>query len=153
MMKIAEVLRQNGFKVTPQRLAVYEAIHGNTTHPNAEAIYAKLQPHYPSMSLATVYKTMEIFAKIGVVQILQCGEDAHRYDYNTTQHAHIRCVKCNRVVDVNIDENALAKQATEQSGFTIEGVSLSFTGLCPDCEKAHAVQQITEEEIQLEAGN
>lgn len=152
-MKIAELLRQNGFKVTPQRLAVYEAIHGNTTHPNAEAIYAKLQPQYPSMSLATVYKTMEIFAKIGVVQILQCGEDAHRYDYNTTQHAHIRCVQCNRVVDVNIDENALAQQAAMQSGFTIEGVSLSFTGLCQNCERKQAAQQATEEDVQLEAGN
>lgn len=102
-MNIAELLRSNGYKVTPQRLAVYDAINHNMTHPNAESIYQQLQPQYPSMSLATVYKTMEI-AKIGVVKILQCGEDAHRYDYNTSQHAHIRCVKCNRVLDVDIDE-------------------------------------------------
>lgn len=73
-MEIAEVLRKNGYKVTPQRLAVYEAINHNPTHPNAEAIYKILQPNYPSMSLATVYKTMEIFAKIGVVQVLQCAK-------------------------------------------------------------------------------
>ena len=84
---------------------------------------------------------------------MQCGEDAHRYDYNTTQHAHIRCVQCNRVVDVNIDENALAQQAAMQSGFTIEGVSLSFTGLCQNCERKQAAQQATEEDVQLEAGN
>ena len=107
-MNIAELLRSNGYKVTPQRLAVYDAIDHNMTHPNAESIYQQLQPQYPSMSLATVYKTMEIFAKIGVVKILQCGEDAHRYDYNTSQHAHIRCVKCNRVLDVDIDEGQLA---------------------------------------------
>lgn len=154
-MKIAELLRDNGYKVTPQRLAVYDAINHNTTHPNAEAIYTKLQPQYPSMSLATVYKTMEIFAKIGVVKILQCGEDAHRYDYNTTQHAHIRCVQCNRVIDVDIDEKALAKQAAMQSGFAIEGVSLSFWGLCKDCEKALAAKKAAQaaDEPQLEAGN
>lgn len=154
-MKIAELLRDNGYKVTPQRLAVYDAINHNTTHPNAEAIYTKLQPQYPSMSLATVYKTMEIFAKIGVVKILQCGEDAHRYDYNTTQHAHIRCVQCNRVIDVDIDEKALAKQAAMQSGFAIEGVSLSFLGLCKDCEKALAAKKAAQaaDEPQLEAGN
>lgn len=67
-MEIAEVLRKNGYKVTPQRLAVYKAINHNPTHPNAEAVYKILQPNYPSMSLATVYKTMEIFAKIGVVR-------------------------------------------------------------------------------------
>ena len=77
-MEIAEVLRKNGYKVTPQRLAVYEAINHNPTHPNAEAIYKILQHNYPSMSLATVYKTMEIFAKIGVVQVLQIGRASCR---------------------------------------------------------------------------
>lgn len=135
-MNIAELLRSNGYKVTPQRLAVYDAIDHNMTHPNAESIYQQLQPQYPSMSLATVYKTMEIFAKIGVVKILQCGEDAHRYDYNTSQHAHIRCVKCNRVIDVDVDESQLKKQAEAQTGFSVSGMSLSFLGVCKDCQEA-----------------
>ncbi len=134
-MDIAEVLRNNGYKVTPQRLAVYEAIDHNMTHPNAEAIYKKLHPKYPSMSLATVYKTMEIFAKIGVVQVLQCEEDAHRYDYNTSPHAHIRCVRCNRVMDVNVDQKTLAANAADQTGFKVDSVNISFTGLCKDCQK------------------
>lgn len=134
-MEIAEVLRKNGYKVTPQRLAVYEAINHNPTHPNAKAIYKILQPNYPSMSLATVYKTMEIFAKIGVVQVLQCAEDAHRYDYNTTPHAHIRCEKCNRVIDIDMDQEGLRKAAAEQSGFVVNGVSISFVGICPDCRE------------------
>mgnify|MGYP001644509174 CR=1 FL=1 len=57
-MDIAEVLRQNGYKVTPQRLAVYAVIEHNPAHPNAEAIYRELQPQYPSMSLATVYRSL-----------------------------------------------------------------------------------------------
>lgn len=134
-MEIAEVLRKNGYKVTPQRLAVYEAINHNPTHPNVEAIYKILQPNYPSMSLATVYKTMEIFAKIGVVQVLQCAEDAHRYDYNTTPHAHIRCEKCNCVIDIDMDQEELRQQAAEQSGFVVNGVSISFVGICPECRE------------------
>lgn len=134
-MEIAEVLRKNGYKVTPQRLAVYEAINHNPTHPNAEAIYKILQPNYPSMSLATVYKTMEIFAKIGVVQVLQCAEDAHRYDYNTTPHAHIRCEKCNCVIDIDMDQEELRQQAAEQSGFVVNGVSISFVGICLECRE------------------
>ena len=134
-MEIAEVLRKNGYKVTPQRLAVYKAINHNPTHPNAEAVYKILQPNYPSMSLATVYKTMEIFAKIGVVQVLQCVEDAHRYDYDTTPHAHIRCEKCNRVIDIDMDQEGLRKAAVEQSGFVVNGVSISFVGICPDCRE------------------
>lgn len=93
------------------------------------------------MSLATVYKTMEIFAKIGVVQVLQCEEDAHRYDFNTMPHAHIRCKRCNRVVDVDLDRQALQALAGKQTGFRVDSASISFTGLCPDClresEKHH----------------
>lgn len=138
MVNIADLLRNNGYKVTPQRLAVYEAIDHNTTHPSAETIYKQLQPHYPSMSLATVYKTMEIFADIGIVKILQCGEDAHRYDYDTSQHAHIRCIKCNKVFDVQIDESVLASQAALQSGFDVEEINLSFVGVCAACKKKEA---------------
>lgn len=123
-MDISAKLRENGYKVTPQRLAVYEVINGNKTHPNTEAIYKELHPKYPYMSLATVYKTMEIFTKIGVVQVLQCEEDAHRYDFNTKPHAHIRCTKCNKVMDVDTDSEALAQLATEQTGFRVDSVKL-----------------------------
>ncbi|EHM44011.1 transcriptional regulator, Fur family [Anaeroglobus geminatus F0357] len=138
MMDIAEVLRQNGYKVTPQRLAVYAVIEHNPAHPNAEAIYRELQPQYPSMSLATVYKTMEIFAKIGVVNVLQCGEDAHRYDYNTTPHAHIRCTECNQVADVHLDQESLTEAAAEQTGYTVGTVGIAFTGICPACREKKA---------------
>lgn len=135
IMDIAEVLRQHGYKVTPQRLAVYAVIEHNQTHPNAEVIYRELQPQYPSMSLATVYKTMEIFAKIGVVKMLQCGEDAHRYDCNTTPHAHIRCTECNRVADVPLDQETLIREAADKTGFTVDSVGVAFTGICPDCRE------------------
>ena len=134
-MNITEVLRENGYKVTPQRLAVYEVIDQNKTHPNAESIYKELQPKYPSMSLATVYKTMEIFAKIGVVQVLQCDEESHRYDYNTSPHAHIRCSVCNRVDDVDVDMDALKKLAAKSTKYKVDGIGLSFTGVCEKCQK------------------
>ena len=87
------------------------------------------------MSLATVYKKMEIFAKIGVVKVLKWEEDEHRYDYNTTPHAHIRCEKCNRVIDIDMDQEGLRQQAAEQSGFVVNGVSISFVGICPECRE------------------
>ena len=70
-MDIAQILRSQGFKVTPQRIAIYDALRGHHDHPTAEMLYHTLRPEHPSMSLATVYKTMEIFAKIGVVKIFK----------------------------------------------------------------------------------
>ena len=91
MQGVADILRSHGFKVTPQRLAVYDALQHTTEHPNAEMLYNMLLPAYPTMSLATVYKTMEIFDRIGLVQVLNIGEDSYRYDARMENHPHIRC--------------------------------------------------------------
>ena len=100
VQNITDLLRSNGFKVTPQRLAVYEALANTKEHPNAEMIFNGLQATYPTMSLATVYKTIDILHEIGLVQILNAGEDSFRYDADVSEHAHIRCVECGRVDDV-----------------------------------------------------
>ena len=63
--ELTALLRQNGYKVTPQRLAVYEALANTKQHPSAEMLFGTLQPKYPSMSFATVYKTVEILNKLG----------------------------------------------------------------------------------------
>ena len=92
-MDIAQILRSEGFKVTPQRIAIYDALRGHHNHPTAEMIYHSLRPTHPSMSLATVYKTMEIFEKIGLVKVLEVGDERAHYDWDTTAHAHIINIK------------------------------------------------------------
>ena len=67
---LAGVLRNSGFKVTPQRLAVYEALANTKAHPNAELLYNELRPKYPSMSFATVYKTVEILNELGSPRLI-----------------------------------------------------------------------------------
>lgn len=74
--ELTALLRQNGYKVTPQRLAVYEALANTKQHPSAEMLFGTLQPKYPSMSFATVYKTVEILNKLGLIQIINTGEDS-----------------------------------------------------------------------------
>lgn len=134
--QLSDVLRANGYKVTPQRLAVYEALAAMKTHPNAEMLYSVLQPKYPSMSFATVYKTVEILHKINVIQILNTGEDSMRYDADTSIHHHIQCISCGRVDDLNdLDSLALVKEAERLSGYDIAGHQFYFFGVCPDCKK------------------
>ena len=80
-MDIAQKLREEGYKVTPQRIAIYNVLYAENNHPTAEMIYQSLREDHPSMSLATVYKTMEIFERIGLVRFLDLGDDCSRYDY------------------------------------------------------------------------
>ena len=135
--QLSEVLRANGYKVTPQRLAVYESLAATKSHPTAEMLFSVLQPNYPSMSFATVYKTVEILHKINVIQILNTGEDSMRYDADTSIHHHIQCISCGRVDDLNdLDSLALVKEAERLSGYEIAGHQFYFFGVCPECKKA-----------------
>ncbi len=132
------LLRERGYKVTPQRLAVYAALADEVWHPNAEMLFNKLQPSFPAMSFATVYKTVEILHDIGAIQILNTGEDSFRYDANISEHYHLRCLDCKKVNDAVMNED-IRKQMTaeveKESGYKISSRQFYFYGLCPECAK------------------
>lgn len=138
MLKSKEVtalLRERGFKVTPQRLAVYNVLSHTTAHPNAEMLYRELQPYYPTMSLATVYKTLSILCEVGLAQELNVSEDAFRYDANTQPHPHVRCTCCGRVDDImDLSTDSLEAQAASETGYQIEAHQYYFFGVCPSCQ-------------------
>ena len=137
VQNITDLLRSNGFKVTPQRLAVYEALANTKEHPNAEMIFNGLQATYPTMSLATVYKTIDILHEIGLVQILNAGGDSFRYDADVSEHAHIRCVECGRVDDVfDLDTAKFNDQIQQNTKYRLVGQQFYFYGICADCQKS-----------------
>ena len=133
--EVTALLREKGFKVTPQRLAIYNVLSNTTEHPSAEMIFSKLQEFYPTMSLATVYKTIEILREIELVQILNVGEESFRYDANTDTHPHVRCLVCNRVDDIyGVDESAYVNQISEKTAYRLSGQQFYFYGVCPECQ-------------------
>lgn len=136
MFDIVKALKEKDYKVTPQRLAVYDVLKNTKEHPTVEMIYNKLQPLYPTMSLATVYKSLEMFKAIGLVQELNVGEDKFRYDANVKSHPHITCTDCGRVDDV-YDEMLfnLTEQVSKKTGYQITDQKLYFYGLCPECKQ------------------
>jgi len=136
--KVTILLRDRGFKVTPQRLAVYSALARTTAHPNAETLYRELQPYYPTMSLATVYKALSILCEVGLVQELNVGEDAFRYDANTDRHPHVRCLACGRVDDIlnDLSLGEAERQVADETGYEITDHQYYFFGRCPSCRKA-----------------
>ncbi|SDE94673.1 Fur family transcriptional regulator [Sporomusa acidovorans] len=134
---VTSLLRDKGFKVTPQRLAIYNALVATKAHPSAEMIYNELQPVYPTMSLATVYKTIEILKTLKLVQVLNVGEDSFRYDADTTNHPHIRCMCCGRVDDLHgVDSTEFTDQVAATTKYTIQGQQFYFYGVCPKCQAA-----------------
>ena len=135
---VTNLLREKGFKVTPQRLAIYDVLAKTKEHPSAEMIFNQLQEYYPTMSLATVYKTIEILKEIGLVQVLNVGEDSFRYDAIVENHPHIRCMVCKRVDDVEeVDSSDFIEKIKEKTAYQLTGQQFYFYGICPKCMVKH----------------
>ena len=137
-LELAKLLRENGCKVTPQRLAIYDVLAHTKDHPTAEEIYKKIRLIYPTMSFATVYKSVEVLNKVKAVQVLNTGEPSFRYDADVTPHAHIQCTACGKVRDVKMDEKKdLEIAVARESGYEVTGSQAYFYGICPNCQEKH----------------
>lgn len=136
MDNITSIFREKKLKLTPQRIAVYKYLKSTKEHPSAEMIYKALQPEYPTMSLATVYKALKTLVEVGLVQEINVGEGNFRYDGNAASHPHIQCINCSRVDDLeNLDLTNLNKDAESYSKYTILSNKVYFYGICEDCQQ------------------
>ena len=136
MENLIQQLRDRRIAVTPQRLAVMDALQNRRDHPTAEHIYEEVRGQLPAISFNTVYKTLEVFCQRGLVIKVNPLHEVARYDVETDHHAHIICRQCHLIVDLP-DEEAPAPSLSEatRAGFRLERHSLIYWGLCPQCQK------------------
>lgn len=138
MEQLAALLKSKQLKVTPQRLAIFGVLYNTVEHPSAETIYRALQETHPTMSLATVYKTLDTLKKADLIQELNVGEDSFRYDANTMSHPHMICKECNEVSDLHTDVlNDIVTRAQAVTDFDIEAEKIFFYGTCSKCKTIH----------------
>lgn len=135
---LIETLRQAGLRLTPQRLAICRLLAGNDAHPSAQRLYEQLRPEYPSLSLTTVYNTLEALVRLGAIHNL--GGDINgvvRYDAETATHANLICTSCNRIVDFYSPHvKALTDDVHERSGYRVTGARVLYYGLCAECQRS-----------------
>jgi Fur family peroxide stress response transcriptional regulator len=131
-----------GIKLTPQRIAILECLEGNTKHPSAEDIYHKVSGKFPTMSLATVYNTLDTLKKLGKLSELKVDADKKRFDPNIKPHHHLICLKCRKVHDIHIDFDPPIPQK-QKKGFRITGNHIEFYGICRDCNGRRPVKTDT----------
>lgn len=129
-----QLLRTRGCKVTPQRLAIFTMLNRTKEHPSAEKIYQALHSEFPMMSLATVYKTLDMLREQGLVCEMGFGDDCNRYDADTHPHSHLICTNCKKILDLDLpDVGDLESKVAQTSGFRLAGHRLEFFGICPAC--------------------
>ncbi len=135
--QMVEALRKTGHRITPQRLAILEVLAENHGHPSVEKIFEQLRNRFPTMSVATVYKTVSILKEIKQVLELGFPDGSNRYDGNKPYpHPHVVCTKCRTIFDPELDIIVdLTLEVARQTGFSITAHRLDFFGLCANCQE------------------
>ncbi len=132
--KFIDLCREKGLNVTYQRIKIFESLNQIDTHPTAEEIYQIVKKEYPSISLATVYKTLETFAENDLISKVTPLHDLARYDGNTSPHHHLVCIKCKRIIDVHGEKlNDIKIPKSAKNGFQLLGYRIQFEGICNNC--------------------
>lgn len=121
--------------VTPQRIAIYRALLASEDHPTPEMLFRAVARDMPSLSLATIYKTLDALAAVGLVRTVAVESDKRRYDANDEPHHHLVCSSCGRIRDYYSDEFDTLLPHTRVHGFTAQKISVNITGICAGCRQ------------------
>ena len=129
-------LKEEGLRVTPQRLAVLKILARSKGHPSVETIYERVKPDFPTTSLATIYKAVNLLKQLGEVVELDFSEESNHYDGNKPYpHPHLICTRCKRIVDPDVAAvTDISQELAEKTGYKIMNHRLDFFGICPRCQ-------------------
>ncbi len=134
--KIISAFTKKGYRITPQRLAIFDILAKSSGHPSVDMIYQQIRKDFPVTSLATVYKTIVAVKELGEVLELGFSDDSNRYDgLKPYPHPHLICNVCRKISDPDLESlEHLTDELTRESGFQIVHHRIDFFGICPDCQ-------------------
>ena len=136
-MSCHQILRQNGHRLTPQRMLVIEALHNADRHISVEEIYKQLHKRYPYANISTVYRTLELLKELNLVTEADFGEGRVRYHVaEKGHHHHLVCRGCGKVIDLEeFALHPLRETLLEKYGFDANLRHLAISGRCSECRK------------------
>ena len=119
---------------TIQCSLVFEAVNRLRCHASADEIYEAIVKEYPTVSQATVYRNLKRLSEEGRIRRIEIPGGPDRFDHLPHEHYHVKCEKCGKVFDVDMDYITDLKEKIKDShGFRITGHNIIFTGTCPEC--------------------
>ena len=134
---LSEGVRARGGKVTPQRERIFRYLAEHGDHPTAEAVYAAVVADMPTISLRTVYQTLNDLVAGGELHLLDVG-GAVRFDTTVDPHHHLVCSACGRIVDVPADFPEVRIPASLEPEFRVDATEIVFRGTCSACTGVEA---------------
>ncbi|OGD17360.1 transcriptional repressor [Candidatus Atribacteria bacterium RBG_19FT_COMBO_35_14] len=114
-----------------QRIKVLDYLNKNQCHPTVDQIFKDLQREIPTLSKSTIYNTLNLFLKSGLIKVINIENNDAHYDIITKNHGHFKCESCGKIFNFSIDLNTFTTE--ELSGFKIIDKNVYFKGICPRC--------------------
>jgi len=132
MNNYTQILRDHNLKATPQRLAITDilCVHG---HIGIESLYDVMIKKFSSISLATIYKNINLMLENSFIQEVKLPNQKSVYELTKQSHSHIICEKCGTVNDISIDLNAIVNSVAALENFEINKADLVLSGVCKNC--------------------
>ena len=131
-----QVCRQQGLRMTHQRLEVFQELVSDSGHPSAEEIFRRVKKRLPMITLDTVYRTVYTFERCGVVRRVHALDDRARFDANLEPHHHLVCIHCKRIDDVYWPDFESLEAPEQTKGWgEIQYTNVEFRGICRECRE------------------
>jgi Fur family peroxide stress response transcriptional regulator len=134
--RVRQVCQEHGLALTPQRRAILRAVLDADDHPTAERVQATLSRRRVRVSRATVFRTLESLARLGVITKACHPGSSIRYDRRTDRHHHLVCLSCDRVIDIQDARlDAVPIPDTRRLGFVVSDFKVQLRGICRECRE------------------
>jgi Fur family peroxide stress response transcriptional regulator len=130
-----EILKAKGIQVTPQRLAIFEQLMGRKDHPSAEMIFSKIKDDFPSLTLVTVYNSLQKLESCDLCIKVNPLHASARYDGNTAVHQHLVCTRCQKIIDIHDASVSVELPEWISEKFKVVDQSVTLYGTCEDCQE------------------
>ena len=124
-------LKNRRIRPSYQRIKVLDYLNKNKCHPTVDQIFKDLQSEIPTLSKSTIYNTLNLFLKSGLIKVINIENNEAHYDIITKNHGHFKCKSCGEIFNFSIDLNTFT--TAELSGFKIIDKNVYFKGICPRC--------------------
>ena len=129
-----EALRSRGYKATPQRIAICRIALNSRAHPSAQQVYAEVNKIHPTVSLATVYKTLEVLRDLDLVREINFPKGQARFDSYMNPHINLICLKCGSIIDLdNKTIKEITRKVAAATKFKPTGQRMDVYGICQKC--------------------
>ncbi|MBU5670109.1 transcriptional repressor [Peptoniphilus sp. MSJ-1] len=150
--QVKEILKENGYKYTSQRAKVFETfVENSDKHLTTEEVYNLVSKKYPELGIATVYRNVSLFTKLGILDQIIFDDNIVRYElrmpHEGHRHHHLICMNCGKVEEFDVDNlDEVEKEIEEKKNFKIIDHTLKFMGYCEDCQKIEEKAKLNEKQ-------